>query len=594
MAKSGSFSGSIISGKYKLQVDWSATQSVTNNTSKITATMYLVQASGWALAIGTRNNDTTINGTAHTWTSPAINNNGGASVKLGTVTSADIAHNADGSKSVTLSATFNIRATINGTYYEKITASATIALDTIPRATMPTLSATSADMGTSITIRTPRASSSFTHDLSYKFAGGSWVTIATGVATSKTWEVPDLAASIPNAGSGIMTIRCITKNGATTIGTTTTTLTVRVPASVIPVITSVQYTEATEGLAEQFGAFIAGKSALTVTIEATGAKGSTITEYHGRMLDTPYRGQTFTTDILTGSGELGASVKDSRIRWAERQAYWIDVLPYTPPVIDRMRVYRCDANGNALDDGNRVAVSYKYDAPSLNGGNTCACVIEYKRVGESSWSVLMTASDISKDTTAYPKNVTFSPDYSYDIRMTVTDWFGAASTIAAILPTGAVILDIKADGKGLAIGKASERDGLEIAWSWLKDTFADQVVEQGVSGIWIYTKWASGKVEMRGKKTISTTIATTWGSLYASGYNADTSVEFPFTFVEPPRVLAALDANGSGAWLLASGSSTGATTTATGLYEFCRGNALTTARNHTIVYDVVGFIEGGE
>ena len=42
MASSGSFSGSIKDGHYKLRVDWSQTKNVSANTSTITCKMYLV------------------------------------------------------------------------------------------------------------------------------------------------------------------------------------------------------------------------------------------------------------------------------------------------------------------------------------------------------------------------------------------------------------------------------------------------------------------------------------------------------------------------------------------------------------------------
>ena len=185
MALSGSFSGSILGGNYKLRVDWSATQNVSGNTSKITCTMYLVQASSWGLGISSRSdNSTTINGTKYTWASPAISNGGGKTTKLATVTSGNIAHNSDGSKSVTISSTFELNATISGTYRDTITASATITLNTIPRATQPTISASSADMGAAVTVTMDRASSSFTHDLSYKVGSGSYVSIATERGTS--------------------------------------------------------------------------------------------------------------------------------------------------------------------------------------------------------------------------------------------------------------------------------------------------------------------------------------------------------------------------------------------------------------------------
>ncbi len=590
MALSGSFSGSIISGKYTLRVDWSATQNVASNTSKITAAMYLVQAQGWGLDVASRSCSTTINGAAYAWTAPAINNSGGTT-HLASVTSADIVHNADGTKSVTISATYNIRATINGTYYESITASATLALNTIPRATTPTFNTSSVAMGDTLTIYTARASSSFKHDLAYSFAGSSWETFATGVETWHAWAVPDLATSIPTAINGVMTIRCTTKNGSTVIGTTTATVTVNVPDYVVPTVQSVTYTDATEGIFEQFGAFISGKSKLNVSIQAEGAWGSWVKSYHGRLLDLPYTGQTFTTSVLTGSGELGISVKDSRGRWSERQAYQINVLDYSKPAIERLNVYRVDSNGNAVNNGNRVAVSYKYTAPSLNGGNTCSCVIQYKRTTASSWSTLLSTSGTSKDTTAYP-TATLSPDYTYDIRLTVTDWFGADVPTTATLPTGKVIMDFKADGAGVAFGKACEKAGVEVASDWpvyLGDYNPDYVIDQGTSGIWKYTRWASGKVEAVGKVTVNTAVSSAWGSIYASGPLYGAAAQLPFTFKEKPYVTACLDGSLAGAWLIASGSSSGATKSSAGLYEICRGTS-STAKDYVIIFNVVGFI----
>ena len=47
MASSGSFSGSIKDGHYKLRVDWSQSKNVSDNTSTITCKMYLVN--DWSL-----------------------------------------------------------------------------------------------------------------------------------------------------------------------------------------------------------------------------------------------------------------------------------------------------------------------------------------------------------------------------------------------------------------------------------------------------------------------------------------------------------------------------------------------------------------
>lgn len=463
---SGSFSGSIRSGNYKLRVDWSASQNVANNTSKITCVMYLVQASSWSINIASRtNNSTSIAGTAHSWTSPALNNSGGKTTKLATVTSGNIAHNADGSKSVTISATFRIQATISGTRYETITASQTVTLNTIPRATQPTVSASSVNMGSAVTINTPRASSSFTHDLAYQFAGSSWTSIATGVGTSYSWTVPDLASRIPNATSGTVTVRCITKNGSTTIGTKTVLLTAKVPTSVVPTISSVATSEATSGLAAQFGAFIQSKSTIKTTITAAGAKGSTIKKYSTTFAGKTYTGSTWTSSAVASSGTLNlvTTVTDSRGRTAKKTTS-ITVLAYTKPNVTEFTVRRKNDQGLADSNGIYASFAYAYAVASLGGKNTAAMKITYKRSTETAWSEPILTGTSLNGSGVVLSSTTFSTDYQYDFRIQVTDWFGATSTYTAVLPSAQVLMDFNASGKGMAIGKVSElAEGLEIA-----------------------------------------------------------------------------------------------------------------------------------
>lgn len=475
MALSGSFSGSILSGNYKLRVDWSASQNVSGNTSKITCVMYLVQASSWSLNIASRSdNKTTINGTAYSWTSPAISNSGGKTTKLATVTSGNIAHNADGTKSVTISATFEINATISGTYRDTITASATITLNTIPRATQHTLSASSADMGAAVTISMPRASSNFTHDLAYSFNGGSYVSIATGRGTSHSWTVPDVASQIPKATSGKMTVRCITKNGSTTIGTKYAYLTAKVPASVVPTVGTVTLAEATTGLAAQFGAYIQNKSTVKATIAASGAKGSTITTYQTTLLGKTYTGNSWTSGVLSSSGgiKLVTKVKDSRGRWSAAKTTTISVLAYDTPQIQELRAFRVDSSGASDEQGENLRLDYRYSVTSLGSKNTARAVIEYKTSTATSWTTLTTNTALSAYTSIKPATPTFSTDYQYDIRLTVTDWFGATRSYMATLPSGAVILDLLANGKGIAFGKTAEQEGIDFGWDFIDSTAA--------------------------------------------------------------------------------------------------------------------------
>ena len=345
-----------------------------------------------------------------------------------------------------------------------ITKSDSLTLTTIPRATTPTVSASSVNMGGSITINTPRASSSFTHNLAYKFAGSDYVSIKTDVGTSYTWTVPDLASKIPKATSGTVTVRCITKSGSTTIGTKYVTFTAKVPSSVIPTVSAVTHSEATSGLAAQFGAYVQNKSKLAVKITGAGAKGSTISAYEATLNGKSYTAASFTSTVLTTSGTLRVRVKDSRGRWSAYTDVDVTVQAYSPPKLAEFRVYRCDENGDPDDEGKFMTVAYEYSVAAVGNKNTASMVIEYKRATDEQYTPLLTNTSLAAAATVKP-DIEFSVDSQYDVRIAVQDWFGTPTATAdATLPTAETILDIKANGKGIAFGKVAEFDGVDFGW----------------------------------------------------------------------------------------------------------------------------------
>lgn len=459
MALSGTFYGTTSNQYIQPKIVWSATQSISGNSSTVTATLYYSRTNKGYTTEGNGSFSITINGvktTASKRITLTYNSNTQAMSA-----SVNVAHNADGTKSVAISATGSLR----GTTLTSTSISSTVTLNTIPRATQPSLSASSVNMGSAVTISLPRASSSFTHDLAYSFRGGAYVAIASGVGASYSWTVPDLASSIPSATSGSLTVRCITKNGSTTIGTKTVSMTAKVPSSVVPSISAVTVSEATAGLAAQFGAYIQSKSKLSVAITAAGAKGSTISSYRTTFLGKTYTAKTWTSDILTASGTLSmtTTVTDSRGRTASKTTT-VQVTAYTPPRIQAFSVYRCNSAGAADDEGLYIAVRYRYSAPSLNGGNTASWAVQYKQSTAASYSSLLSGSGLSGDATEKPASPTFSVDYQYNARLTVTDYFGATATADAELPSGKVILDLAANGLGIAIGKTAEQDGIDFGW----------------------------------------------------------------------------------------------------------------------------------
>ena len=93
----------------------------------------------------------------------------------------------------------------------------------------PTVSSSSVNLGSAVTIYTNRQSTSTTHTLLYSFGSASG-TIATNVGASRSWTPPlSLASQIPNATSGICTITCQSYNGGVLTGTRTCTVTLNVP-----------------------------------------------------------------------------------------------------------------------------------------------------------------------------------------------------------------------------------------------------------------------------------------------------------------------------------------------------------------------------
>ena len=403
--------------------------------------------------------------------------------------------------------------------------SASLTLDTIPRATQVALSASSVDMGSSITIKTPRAASSFTHDLAYSYGGRSYVSIATGVGTSKSWTVPDLASAIPKATSMTVTVRCITKSGGSSIGTTYATFTAKVPSSVVPTVSSVSVTEATSGLAAQFGAFIQGKSKAKVTISASGAKGSTISSYSATLQSKTYTGSSWTSDLLNTAGTLALNVrvKDSRGRWSAYKTVNVSVLAYSKPKVQALKAYRCDASGNAKDNGTHVKVEYQYSVTSLNSKNTASMKLDWKRstAAESEYAPYHSSTALSADTSYYTTSLVFSVDYSYDIRLTLSDWFGATTTAIASVSSDEVIFDINATGHGLGIGKTSEGPGVDFGWD-----IVDVIKNMG---------------SMYGQYKTHDGFLIQWGTVTitpeAAGTPTTALVTFPQAFLETPAVV---------------------------------------------------------
>ena len=462
MASSGSFSGSIHSGHYVLRVDWTQTKNISANTSTVTAKAYLVN--DWSLSIyGRSDNSITINGTAQIYESPAVNGTG--THLLGTVTQT-VNHNSDGTKSLTMSAVFYIRATLSGTYYESITASANITLDSIARAS--SVSTPNATMGSATAIAISRASSSFTHTLTYTFGTAAGTIATKTTSTSVSWTPPlSLASQIPKAVTGTCTVTCTTYNGSTKIGSKTCTLTRTVPASIKPTITSLTAARVDGAVPGTWGIYVQTKSKATLTINgAAGSYGSTISSYSITGGGYTSTASSFTTGFLNTSGTVTftATVTDSRGRVSAAATVSISVVAYSPPSFASYLSQRCLSNGTVNDDGTYIRGLVSYSYASCSSKNTITRATYYKKASDTAWTNANAAFSSGTAFTFGGGNI--STETSYDIKYTLTDAFTTIA-IQDIVSTAAVVMDFKRGGKGVAVGKVSEKDNtFEVAEDW--------------------------------------------------------------------------------------------------------------------------------
>lgn len=463
MASSGTIQQAIRTG-YRLQIAWSVgSQSVANNTSSVTAKVQLVStgASYTINSSASKSGSLTINGTKYTFSfSAALSGNQTKTLYTKTVT---IAHNADGSKTCAFASTIGIKVTLGGTYYDDVTASGNGTFDTIPRATTPTISASSVNMGASITINMPRAASAFTHTLTYKF-GNATGTIGSGLGTRKAWEVPlTLANQIPSGTSGTCAITCKTYNGSTLIGTKTVSFKANVPASVVPTISAVSMAETVSGLAAQFGAFVQGKSKVKISITAAGAYGSTIKTYKANVDGKDYSGAAPTTGTLSsGSKTVTITVTDSRGRTA-KTTKTLTVVAYSAPTIPILSAVRALADGTDNYEGQHGKIALSFSVASVGGKNTSIYTLEYKAKSATSWTALQAGTGFTLSETIITEDALFSVDSAFDIRLSVKDYFTTIRK-AVEIPTAFTLLDFNASGRGIAFGKVSElTEGVEFA-----------------------------------------------------------------------------------------------------------------------------------
>ena len=476
MATSGNFQKAITSW-LNLRVEWVAnSQNIATNKTNLTVTAYLVStaSNGVINSSASKTINLTINGTTYSYSAASLAKISGNQKKKLFSKTVDVAHNANGTKSCSISCSFGIQVTLGGTYYGTVSTSGTATLNTIPRASS-IASISGSTIGSSVTVNITPASSAFTHKLYYTAPTQSNLvsigTMAAGVKSLSFTPSKNDCSYIPNATSGTAKITLETYSGSTKLGTVTKTFTLNVPSDVKPTISALTVAEGVDGIASKFGVYVQSKSKAKVTITAAGSQGSTIKSYTTTLTNgstvLTYNGASFTSGLLSLSGTytIKTIVTDSRGRTAEKSTT-ISVVAYSPPEVNDFIVQRWNTDTNAADDeGEYLHYSVKTKVSPVSNKNDKQIKFEYRIAGASTWTTLTNWADIGVysltdyGTYSTPK---FSPDNAYEIRVSVKDYFTAENPARKIadLPTARTIFDVLYDGTGICFGGVATESGV--------------------------------------------------------------------------------------------------------------------------------------
>ncbi len=153
----------------------------------------------------------------------------------------------------------------------------------------------------------------------------------------------------------------------------------------------------------------------------------------------------------------------------------ITIKPYESPTLD-YNIQRTNSQGQPADEGAyaRINTNLTYfniennhilePTVVIKDGDTTLTTTKtwYTANGNSisDWSTVTTPATVYA---IVSKSNGFTNDKSYNVSVTLTDTNGVSGqTISQILPTAFYMLDFRAGGHGMAIGKVADKDGLEI------------------------------------------------------------------------------------------------------------------------------------
>ena len=398
-----------------------------------------------------------------------------------------VSHNADGSKSISVSASFSCD---NTSYYAPRTGSCSgsLTLTTIPRASSISIDSPSIECGNTININGSSASKNFTHKIYATWNGktSELVTIASGTTTpSFSYTIPTAwEKDLPNSTSGIATFTLETFSGSNSVGSKSVNATIKVRSGVVPSIDNIKITDA-NSVCAGIGQIVQSQSRLNFAITYSGAQGSTVTSVSTKFEGQTYNSSSFTTGTVQGGGTLSyvITVTDSRGRTASKSGS-VTVSAYSSPSLTNVTARRANSSYTVDEaSGTYALLHFKVGFTSLTGNNATSFYIQYRASGASSWTKINSwDNNYSLEQDYKAGNLFTSATSSYEVAFGVKDKFmnDYSWQIFTVAPTYSLI-NFGKDGRSLTFfgQDSNQKDTLTVLGDIVAPMFLNKIFPVG-------------------------------------------------------------------------------------------------------------------
>ena len=341
-----------------------------------------------------------------------------------------------------------------------ISTSGSIALPTIPRASVPTCSPTTVTLSSSTTqllVYTNRVSNSFTHTITVTV--GSYSSTQTGIMINAGFNLPYSLIGEMTAPTMTGTVVMTTYSGSTQIGSPqSTTFTIKPDASLEKAYiasTALSDTNATASALETSGKFIYGQSDLEAVFNI--ATAGTYTTLASCKVSYGSNVQTYSLSGTTGTVTFTANdvmasymtieITDNRgTKYTSTQS--LDIIPYRAVGFSEVSIYRVNSSDQPTETGEYIHYEIKvncFDGSFGLGSNPITLGYKYKLASGSTYGAEATIDTHTGTSAGEYTTYTFSGvtgggnlvySSEYNIIFTLSDTFTSATSTMQVLHQG--------------------------------------------------------------------------------------------------------------------------------------------------------------